>query len=111
MHFCFTAQYTPQAINAMLDDPSTNRHEAIKKLVETAGGKLVSVYSYGAEGPGVMVIIDVPEPSVAAAITGVAVAGGAVHNAKLTRLMTQDEVANVRQKAREIRAAYKPPGK
>ena len=111
MHFCLTAQYTPQAINAMLDDDTSNRYEAVKKLVETGGGKLISMYSYGAEGPSVMVIMDVPEPSMAAAITGVAVAGGAIHNVKLTRLMTQDEVANVRQKARQIRSAYKAPGK
>ena len=41
MLFCITAQYTPQAINAMLDDPNTNRAEAISKLIEAAGGKLV----------------------------------------------------------------------
>ena len=49
MHFCLTAQYTPQALNAIL--------------------------------------------------------------AKLTRLMTQEEVGKVRQKARELRGSYKPPHK
>jgi uncharacterized protein with GYD domain len=111
MLFCITAQYTPQAVNAMLDDPTINRGEAVKKLVETAGGKLVAMYSYGAEGPGVMAIFEVPEPSLAASILGVAVAGGAIHNVKLVRLLTQDEVAKVRQKASQIRSAYKVPGK
>jgi uncharacterized protein with GYD domain len=111
MHFCITAQYTPQAINSMLDDPSTNRAEAIKKMLDAAGGKLVSMYNYPAEGPGVMVIFDVPDPDMAASIAGVAVAGGAVQNLKLTRLLTQDEVKNVQQKARQIRSAYKAPGK
>ncbi len=69
------------------------------------------MYSSGAEGPSVMVIFDEPEPSMVAATTGVAVAGGAIHNVKLTRLMTQDEVAKVRQKARIIRSAYKALGK
>jgi hypothetical protein len=55
MLFCITAQYTPQAINAMLDDPNTNRAEAISKLIEAAGGKLVSLYFYPAEGPGVLI--------------------------------------------------------
>ena len=45
MHFCITAQYTPQALNAIMDDPNTNRYEAVKKLVEAAGGKLVSMCS------------------------------------------------------------------
>jgi uncharacterized protein with GYD domain len=110
MHFCITAQYTPQALNAIMDDPNTNRYEAVKKLTEAAGGKLVSMYSYAAEGPGVLIIIDVP-PEAAPAIVGVAVAGGAIHNAKLTRLMTQEEVGKVRQKARELRGSYKAPGK
>lgn len=111
MLYCVTAQYTSQALNAMMDDPNTNRAEAIKKLTEAAGGKLVSIYSTVAEGPGVLVIFDVPEPSAAATICGIAVAGGAVHNIKLTRLLTPDEVAKIRQKGRELRGAYKAPGK
>ena len=111
MHFCITAQYTPQALNSIMDDPKTNRYEAVKKLVEAGGGKLVSMYSTASEGPGVLVIFDVPDPEAAPAIAGIAVAGGAVHNVKLTRLMTQDEVGKVRQKARDLRGAYKAPGK
>jgi uncharacterized protein with GYD domain len=111
MHFCIIAQYTPQALNAMRDDPNTNRYEAVKKVVEAAGGKLVSMYGYPAEGPGVLVIFDVPDPAAAPAIAGLAVAGGAIHNVKLTRLLTQDELVHVRQKARELHGAYKPPGK
>ena len=111
MLFCITAQYTPQAINAMLDDPATNRSEAIRKLVEAAGGKLVSLYFYPAEGPGVMTIFDVPEPNAAASVGAIAVAGGGVHNLKLTRLLTQDELKSAQQTARQIRSAYKAPGK
>jgi uncharacterized protein with GYD domain len=111
MHFCITAQYTPQALNSMLDDPATNRFEAVKKLLESAGAKLVSMYGFPADGPGVMVIFDAPDPEVAPSIAGVAMAGGALHNFKLTRLLTPDELIKVQQKARQIRGAYKPPGK
>jgi len=31
MHLCFTAQYTPEALNGILDDPNVNRYEATKK--------------------------------------------------------------------------------
>ena len=34
MHFCFTGQYTPQALNSILENPNTNRYEAAKKLIE-----------------------------------------------------------------------------
>ena len=110
MLFCITAQYTPQAINGMLDDPTTNRLEAVKQLLEAADAELVSMYSTVAEGPGAMVIFNVSDPATAPAIAGVAVAGGALKNLKLTRLMTPDEVANVREKGRQIRGAYKAPG-
>lgn len=111
MLFCITAQYTPQALNGMLDDPATNRVEAVKQMLEAAGGKLVSMYSFAAEGPGALVIFEVDDPVAASAMAGVAVAGGGVQNLKLTRLMTPDEVAKVREKGRQIRSAYKPPGK
>jgi len=111
MHFCFTAQYTSQAITAMMDDPATNRAEAIKKLLDAAGAKLVSLYNYPADGPGVMLIFDVPDPEMAPAIAAVAFAGGAIQNVKLTRLLTQDELKSIQQKGRKLRAAYKPPGK
>jgi hypothetical protein len=68
------------------------------------------MYSTPADGPGVLVIFDVPEPSAAPAICGVVVAAGTLQNVKLTRLLTQDEVMQVRQKASKLRAAYSPPG-
>jgi len=111
MHFCITAQYTPQALNSIMDDPNTDRYAAVKKLVEAGGGKLISMFSTAAEGPGVLIIFDMPDPEMAMSMTGVAMAGGAIHNIKLTRLMTQDEVKSVRQKARQLRGAYKAPGK
>ena len=111
MHFCLTGQYTPQALNGMMDNPTVSRYEAAKKLIEAAGGKLISMYSTPADGPGVMVIFDVADPGAAPAISGVVVAAGALHNVKLTRLMTQDEVMQVREKASQLRGVYKPPSK
>ena len=67
MHFCFTGQYTPQSLNAILDNPTMNRYEVAKKLIEAAGGKLISMYGVPADGPGVLAIFDVPDPGAAAA--------------------------------------------
>jgi len=111
MLFCITGQYTPQALNAIMENPSTNRFEAAKKLVEAAGGKMISMYSTPADGPSVMAIFDVTEPGAAAAISGIVVASGTLQNVKLQRLLTQEEVVQVRQKAAQLRTAYKPPGK
>ena len=111
MHFCLTAQYTPQALNSIMDNPTVSRYEAAKNLIENAGGKLLSMYRTASDGPGVLVIFDVPDPSAAPAISGVLVASGAAHNVELKRLWTPDEIVQVRQKATELRGVYKPPGK
>ena len=111
MHFCLTGQYTPQALNGMMESPSTNRSEVAKKLIEAAGGKMTCFFSVPADGPGVLVVFDVPEPDSAAAISGIVVATNTLHNVQLKRLLTQDEVVRVRQKAGQLRSAYTPPSK
>jgi uncharacterized protein with GYD domain len=109
MHFCLTGQYTQRAVKNLLENPTQNRAEAAKKLIEAAGGKLVSFYGMPVNGPGVLTIFDVPEPSSAAAISGLVVAADTLQNVKLMRLLTQEEVMEVRQKANKLKAAYSPP--
>jgi uncharacterized protein with GYD domain len=108
MLFCITANYTPQALTAMREKPSS-RVEAIEQLLAAAGGKLVSMYGTIAEGPGVLAIIDV-DPAVAPSIVGVVTSAGTIHNVRLQRLLSQDELVGVRQKAWELRGSYKAPG-
>jgi uncharacterized protein with GYD domain len=103
MHFCLTGQYTPRALNAILEKPTTDRQEAARKLIEAAGGKLISFYSF-------LTIFDVPDPSVAPAISGLTVTTGTLQNVKLMRLFTQDEIKQVRQNAARLRSSYSPPG-
>lgn len=92
------------------ENPTINRQEAATKLIEAAGGKLISMYSVAADGPGVLVIFDVPDPSTAPAISGLTVTVGTLQNVKLTRLFTQDEIKQVRQNAAKLRSSYSPPG-
>ena len=110
MLFCLTADYTPQALNAMRENPNTNRREAVTQLLEAAGGKLIDMYGTSGNGPGAMVIFDVPDPAMAPAMCGVAVSSESIQNVKLTRLFSMEEISGIRQKARQIRGAYKPPG-
>jgi hypothetical protein len=67
------------------------------------------MYGMAANGPGVMVIFDVPDPDMAVAISGVAVSSSAAQNAHLTRLFTMDEVDTIRQWV-NLSGTYKPPG-
>jgi GYD domain len=95
----------------MMGDPTANRSEAGKKMIEAAGGRMICFFSVPADGPGVLVIFDVPEPDAAAAISGIVVATSTLHNVQLKRLLTQEEVVRVRQKAGQLRSAYTSPGK
>jgi uncharacterized protein with GYD domain len=76
MHFCLTGQYTPQALNNIMENPTVDRSENAKKAIEVAGGKLISFYATAAEGPGVLVIVDVPDGGAVATVSGVVVAAG-----------------------------------
>jgi uncharacterized protein with GYD domain len=108
MEWCLSGNYTPAAMKAIGENP-TDRREAGRKLIEAGGGKLISFYRTLTEGPGFMVIFDA-DPTTAAAINAVVVAGGAVMNVKFTRLWSDDDVTAIRKKRKEIEGAYKPPG-
>jgi uncharacterized protein with GYD domain len=51
MLFCITADYTPQALNAMRENPTTNRREAVERLLEAAGGKVMPCMAQSAMVP------------------------------------------------------------
>ena len=97
MLFCITANYTPKALDAMGKNPNTNRREAVEKLVNAAGGKLVAMYGTIAEGPGEMVIFEA-DPAAAPAVAAVAASSDGVTNVRLQRLLSGDEVRAARAK-------------
>ena len=110
MLFCLSAGYTPKGLEAMGKNPKTNRREAVEKLLNAAGGKLVSMYATIADGPGAMVIFDI-DPAAAPAIAAVVASSDAVHNIKMQRLFTTDEMMAIRAKRVELQAAYAAPGR
>ena len=107
MLFCLSVNYTAKGLDEMGKNPKTNRWEAVEKLLNAAGGKMVSMYATIAEGPGAMVIFDI-DPAVAPAIA--AASSDAVHNIKMQRLFTTDEMMAIRAKRVELQAAYAEPG-
>jgi uncharacterized protein with GYD domain len=106
-HFLLTGTYTPAALQALARNPS-DRHAAARKLVETAGGKLVSFYRTVGNGPGVHIVIDA-DPITALAISVVVTAGGALTDIKFDRLWSDEEVAQMRAKRAQIDSAYQAP--
>ena len=109
MLFCITANYTPKALEAMAKNPTTNRREEFEKLLTAAGGKVVAMYGTMTDGPGAMAIFDA-DPAVAPAVGAVVGSSDGVHNFKMQRLFTMDEVIAIRQKRVQLQGSYKPPG-
>jgi hypothetical protein len=56
-HFCSAAQYTPQALNNIMDNPTTSRYEAAKGLIESVGGTLISIARVAIHPDGCILII------------------------------------------------------
>jgi hypothetical protein len=50
------------------------------------------LYGTAGNGPGALIIFEVPDPSMGPANAGVAVSAGTIQNVKLKRLFTMDEV-------------------
>lgn len=109
MLFCMSANYTPKGLEAMGKNPKTNRREAIEKLINTAGGKMVSFYGTIAEGPGAMAIFDI-DPATAPAVVAVTATSDALRDVKMQRLFSADEMMAVRAKRMELQAAFAAPG-
>jgi uncharacterized protein with GYD domain len=109
MLFCISGNYTQKAQEALAKNPNTNRREAFEKLLAAAGGKLVAMYGTMADGPGIMAIFDA-DPTVAPSIGAVVASTDGVHNFKMLRLFTMEEVTSMRQKRIQLQGSYKPPG-
>ena len=110
MLFCITANYTPKGLNAMRENPDTDRKAAFEKLVSAAGCKVVGFYFTAAAGPGALTIFDADAVS-AAAITGTVASSDAVSHVRMMRLWSNDEAKTIRAKRAELHNAYKAPGK
>jgi uncharacterized protein with GYD domain len=105
--YLFTANYTHEAMQAMVKNPS-DREAAARKVIEAAGGKLHHMFM--AFGPtDVFALCEYPDDiGMAAASLAVGSAGG-VTNAATTKLLTPAEFSEAMRRAGDVAAAYTPP--
>jgi uncharacterized protein with GYD domain len=102
--YMFSASYTQDGIRGLLKEGAKSRVKVIEGLVDSVGGKVEAMYwTFGKSD--VVVICDLPDNAAAAAVaTTVSASGGA--GVATTVLLTAAEV----DKARKLKAAYRPPG-
>jgi uncharacterized protein with GYD domain len=93
----------------MISSPE-DREAAIAKVVEKAGGKLLSYYvTFGDDDW--LVIIDCLNNEVALSIAAVAAAGGSVTDTKTTVAMTTKEAMAAFKGASELAKSFKSAGR
>lgn len=102
--YLYKANYTAEGAKGLLKEGGTARRVAVKKAVESMGGKLEAFYFAFGE-PDVYAIAEMPDNVNAASFAMiVGLAGGATANT--TVLITPEEVDEIVKKT----ADYRPPG-
>ena len=104
-HYLIKVAYTPEAWATLVKKPQ-NRIDAVRPVVEQAGGKIEAAYlSFGKYD--VILLAELPDNVSAAALAIGFSAGGALKAVKTTPLMTWEEGIAAMKKAGQI--SYKPP--
>ena len=104
-HFLIQVSYSPTAAKSLVDNPDS-RQEAVRKTVESAGGKLHQIFfAFGRYD--VILIAEFPTNQAAASVGLATSATGALSAYHTTVLMTPQEAVAAMQAAKSI--AYTPP--
>jgi uncharacterized protein with GYD domain len=107
--FISQGRYSQEAMHGMVQTPE-DRKEAVSKLFEAAGGRLLSYYVTFGEYDW-LVISEVPDAESASAAIIAAAAGGGVTDMKTTLAMTTAEAKQAFQRAGELAKSFKSAGK
>jgi uncharacterized protein with GYD domain len=106
--FITYASYSNAGIKGLVDKPA-DRTDAIRAVVEKAGGKLLAAYM--TTGPhDVVLLTEQPDGSDAVAFGMAATASGAVAKIETVRAWTFGEFKGIAEKASRAAQAYVPPG-
>jgi uncharacterized protein with GYD domain len=102
--YLIQASYTPDGVKGLLKDGGSARRDAVKKFIESVGGKVESFhFAFGSSDA--FVVIDMPDHASAAAASLAVNASGAV-TSQVTVLLTPEEVDAACKKT----PTYRAPG-
>ena len=107
--FITYASYSNAGIKGIVDKP-TNRTDAIKALVDKAGGKLLAAFMTTGSHD-VVLVTEQADGSDAVAIGMAAAASGAVARIETVRAWPLGEFQGIAEKAARLAQAYVPPGR
>ena len=99
------ASYTTDGVQGLLKDGGSKRRAAAEQAIKGLGGTLEAFY-YAFGDTDVFAIADAPDNQSAAAVSLAVTASGALR-AKITVLMTPEEMDQATKKS----VSYRPPGR
>ena len=97
--------YSVDGHKGLLKEGGSARREAIKKLLESVGGRVEALY-FALGTDDYVILCDVPDNVSVSAVALTAAASGAVHSFRTTVLLTPEEV----DQATKRTVTYRPPG-
>jgi uncharacterized protein with GYD domain len=100
--------YSSDAWARMINNPG-DRTAAVRQLTDSVGGSLESAYWMFGTHDG-FVIVDVPDPVRAAAVSVAVGSTGSFKHLETHELLTQDQLGQVLSHARNAAEAYQAPG-
>jgi uncharacterized protein with GYD domain len=102
--YLFEASYTTEGTKGLLKEGGSGRQALIEKMTREMGGKLEAFY-FAFGDPDVYVIVDIPDPVSAAAVSLAINSSGAVR-LRTVALLTPEEIDEASKKS----INYRPPG-
>ena len=103
-YFLTQATYTSEAWNALMRNPH-DRFESLRPVVEKLGGKIVNAFFAHGEYD-VVLILEMPDETSAAALAVASAGGGSLKAIKTTPLITAAQGVEILKKA--AACGYKP---
>jgi uncharacterized protein with GYD domain len=100
--------YTDHAFQGMLSHPE-DRHNAVGKLIEAAGGKMIAIYVTMGEYD-FLTISEFDDQLDGVSALMVAAGTGGARNLKTTVAITTAEAEEAEERARKIASGFKPAG-
>ena len=106
--FITQGRFTREYIRGGLAKPE-DRHAVISRLIEQAGGKLVSLYITLGQCD-FLVVSEMPDAKAASILAFVATGGGGIEGSVTTQAFTTAEARDMLEAAGKLAGSYKPMG-
>jgi len=104
--YLYEAAYTAESLAAQVKEPK-DRVEVVKPAFDAVGAKILAAgYPFGEHD--VLVVYEAPDDTAAAGLAIAIAAGGAVHSAKTTRLLSGEEWIESLRRAQGVTPQYRP---